>query len=662
MTPATGAHQSSWWRPLQRWSALLVIIGLAAGVSGDVSAEESLQAWREAFKAADQSLQNGSPVDYASLHAYPLYPYLRYRALSHQLPESPAADIRDFLQAYADSPLASRLRTAWLRQLATAQHWEDFLHDVQPTSDLALECWRRQALLNTGQRETALRDFANFWSRGVSLPTACDPVITAWRTQGEPTPERLWRRFALAIDNNNLGLAKALREGMPAADQTLADTWLAVADKPQLLLESNRFNADDPRTAALLSDGLERWGKHDAPGAATALDTLKERYPQFRASLSEVERLLALWIASDYHPTALTRLTALPEAAVDSAVREWRVRVSLRQGDWTAARRWLNQLTEPERDSPRWQYWRGRVLEALGQIEDARQAYQHIASQRDYYGFLAADRLAAPYAIANTPLAIPATELDALLTGSPGLQRARELYILGRTSEADAEWQQASRNFGREKLQQAALLAHHWEWHHQAIVTLARAEYWDDLGLRFPLAYQDGVVANARADTLDPAWVYAVIRQESSFRPDARSPVGALGLMQIMPATGQQIAQELQDKSAGNPELLQADLNIRYGVHYLRRILGQLQDNPLLATAAYNAGPNQVAKWLPERDPVPADVWVETIPYRETRLYVQRVMEYTAIYSRRLGLPGPDTTLNTRMKAVLPMQSIKRAG
>ena len=233
------------------------------------------------------------------------------------------------------------------------------------------------------------------------------------------------------------------------------------------------------------------------------------------------------------------------------------------------------------------------------------------------------------------------------------MQRARELYILGREPDADAEWRQTIQAFDRPALLQAAALAQRWDWHAQAIATISRAEYWDDLELRFPLAYRDGVVNQARASALDPAWVYAVIRQESGFRPDARSPVGALGLMQLMPATGRQIARELRD-ATDDPPLLQPDANIRYGVHYLRRMLERLQNNPVLATAAYNAGPHKVAQWLPARAAVPADVWVETIPYRETRAYVQRVMEYAAIYQRRLGSPAPELTLGARMQPVLP--------
>lgn len=637
---------------MHRGTGLLASL-LAICIGGDVGAAESLQHRREAFQIAEQSLRNGTRVDDTALRDYPLYPYLRYQDLSRRLATVSAAEVREFLQTWADTPLAGSLRTTWLRQLVRTRRWEDYLRDAVPGREPTLECWRRQALLNTGQRDAALQDFAALWLRGSSLPNACDPVIAVWQTQGQPSPALRWQRFALAMTSGDAGLARFLRTEMAAADQGLADTWLAVADDPALILDAARFKADDPRTPEILADGLRRWLRRDALAAAAALDVLKARDATLIPALAEVERQLALWIASDYHPTSMARLRALPETVVDQDVREWRIRVGLRQRDWAGVLSDIEAMPPEGRESPRWQYWRGRALEALGRSEEARSAYQRVAGQRDYHGFLAADRLGVAYTITDTPLDIPATVLDNLLTRSPGLQRAQELYILGRVAEAEAEWRAATRTFNQAMLQQAARLAHRWDWRYQAIVTVARAEHWDDLELRFPLAYRDRVLASAGAESLvDPAWVYAVIRQESSFRPDARSPVGALGLMQLMPATGQQIARDLRE--ANPPNLLQPDINIRYGAHYLQQILQRLQNHPVLATAAYNAGPNKVAQWLPVGDPSPADIWAETIPYRETRAYVQRVMEYAVVYRFLLGLQSAENTLSTRMKPVLP--------
>ena len=637
------------------WIVLGLVLGAALASSALLTAE-SPQAQREAFLAAERALQDTAAAvpDLAALRDYPLYPYLRYQELTRRLVDVPAAEVRDFLREYADSPLARRLRTAWLRQLIQARRWNDYLRDYAPTTDPGYDCWRRQALLQTGQESAALEDFAPVWLSGRSLPSACDPVISVWQARGNPSAAQRWQRFAMAMNERDSNLARFLARDMAPADRALADTWLAVVEQPTLILDANRIPGNDPRSAAILNDGLRRWLLRDAPAAAAALDTLKTRYPHLAANLADTERTLALWLASDYHPTALARLNALPDAVADATVREWRVRVCLRQADWAAVLREIERLPTAERDSPRWRYWRGRALEGLGRNEDAQTAYRALAGLRDYHAFLAADRLDTPYTITSTPLAATDAELDTLLAGSAALRRARELYILGREADADAEWRQASTDFTPAQLQQAALLAHRWGWHAQAIVTLARASAWDDLELRFPLAYRDDVLASASASGIDPAWVYAVIRQESAFRPDARSPAGALGLMQLLPSTGQQIAAELRESSDASTALLQPALNIRYGARYLQRMQAHMQDNPLLATAAYNAGPNKVAQWLPIAAPIAADLWAETIPYRETRAYVQRVMEYLAIYQRQLGTAATAQVLSARMKAVQP--------
>lgn len=638
-------QRKSWLRP----ASICAALALSVLLSGDIAASESLQQWRALFQATEQNLQAGRAADYQALRHYPLYPYLLYQDLTLRLKDFPQDEVRQFLRTYPATPLANRLRSAWLRQLALAGRWADYVQDAQPSSDAQLECWRRQALLQTGQATAALHDFASLWLRGSALPNACDALITLWQQQGQPSAQLLWQRFALALASNDMKLARYLRTTMSEDNGAWADTWLALTEQPQLLLHNERLQQDDARRPALIADALRRWMRMDALAANAALDTLHQRDARLIAPLAETQRQLALWLASDYHPSALARLQALPAAVVDQDVREWRIRLQLRTADWSGVLRELETLPADQQENMRWQYWRGRALESLGRTAEARVIYQRLAAQRDYHGFLAADRLGSAYTITDTPLQVTPQTLDALLNQTPGLQRARELYILGREAAAEAEWRSATQALDKAVLRQAALLAQHWGWRYQALTTAARAGYWDDLRLRFPLDYRDLVLGSSNADA---AWVYAVLRQESNFRADARSPVGALGLMQIMPATGQQLATELQDSAA--PNLLLPATNIRYGAYYLQQIAQRLQNNPMLATAAYNAGPAKVGQWLPTTASTAADIWVETIPYRETRSYVQRVMEYAAVYSYLLDLPEAQRSLSTRMKPVLP--------
>lgn len=624
-------------RPRAGLSRLLALVWLGLAI-GPIDAATDLSSQRQAFAAADQALQNGQTAAIDALADYPLYPYLLYRDISRRLERNPVGEVRTFLQRYAPSPLADRLRGQWLRQLAGERRWSDFLQDYQPTGELALECWRRQALLNTGRTDAALQAIDELWLRGAALPSACEPVVDYWVGRGGLNSGLIWRRFKLALAQGERRLAQQLQNLLPAGEQAAAKLWLTVDDNPRLLLDSARLAGAGSQREELLLHGLSRWSRQDSVSAAAAFDTLQSRYNLRGDPWRALERQLAVFMAARGHADAMRRLTALPAASIDATVREWRVRAALRQRDWEQVLQWLEQLQPEQRAEPRWRYWRARSLEALGRRAEAVELYRQLAAERDYHGFLAADRLGAPYRFNDKPLPVSAKELDAM-ERAPGLARARELYLLGRLAEATTEWNYTIDGLSQPGLRRVAKLAQRWGWHYQAIATLARAGYWDDLELRFPRPYQEQVALESERNQLDPAWLYGVMRQESSFRHDAASPAGALGLMQLMPATARTVALELQRNPPSASELLQADLNIAYAAYYLRQTLARFQGQLLLATAAYNAGPNKVMEWLPDAGPLEADIWAETIPYQETRTYVQRVMEYTTFYGQQLG-PG----------------------
>jgi soluble lytic murein transglycosylase len=224
-----------------------------------------------------------------------------------------------------------------------------------------------------------------------------------------------------------------------------------------------------------------------------------------------------------------------------------------------------------------------------------------------------------------------------------------ELYALGRIIDARREWFHMVKRLDDEELRATARILADWGWIDRAIFTAARARYWDDLELRFPLRHRTLVDRYADERQLDPAWVYGVLRQESAFTADVRSSAGAVGLMQLMPATARRVAREYKMAAPSDKALIDPETNISLGTGYLRMMLDDLSSNRILATAAYNAGPHRVKRWLPP-DTMDADIWIELIPFRETRLYVQRVMAYAAIYERRLG--ETPTRLSKRMRDI----------
>ena len=608
------------------------------------------------FQSAEQALRDNNSESYATLKAqlanYPLYPYLVFQELSQQLDQADATQVRAFLNAYAATPLAPKLRSAWLKQLAQQQRWSELLQDYRDNNRVELACLQRQALLNSGQREAALRDMESIWLHGRSRPDACDPLFALWRKQGGLTKELVWQRFKLALEARQAGLARYLSRQLPKPDQEQAALWLAVHNKPQRVLEAERFNALDPQTSAVLLHGLWRWSSRNSVAAAQALEILKQRYrlPD-NERWQQLERRLAVFLASRGHPSAAARLASLRPDQVDDAVAEWRVRVPLRQRHWSAALQAIQRMPAALRADSTWRYWQARSLEHTDQQAMAKTIYRDIADRRDFYAFLAAERLGQPHQMGHQALIVSDAALNDLAQ-QPAVQRARELFLLGRSPQARIEWRHASREWTPEQLKIAAQLAHRWGWHDRAIATLARGNHWDDLHLRFPLPHRKTIQRHSETFKIDLAWAYAVMRQESLFQHDVSSSAGAMGLMQIMPGTGRKISSELNQPLQGRYALLNIDTNIRFGSYYLRAMLNRLQGNAVLATAAYNAGPSRARRWLPEQIPLPADIWIETIPFSETRKYVKRVLAYAAIYEWRLQRPQPN--LQKRMARILP--------
>lgn len=605
-----------------------------------VCAAPDIAQQRTEFEAAERALKQGNQPEFqrllSTLGDYPLYPYLLYQDLQPRLDKASAPEVHAFLRDYPDTPLAPRLRAAWLQLLAGRNRWDELIATYRPTSDVEMQCLYRKALLETGNNTEALRQIEALWLSGRSQPAACDSVFDAWRTAGGMTKDLVWQRLRLALEAGQIDLARALGRFVAPDEQPWADLWVQVHGKPELILNPAHFEGDQPVIASILAHGIKRMARSDAARAAAIWDDISTHHVFTMEERNTVQRVLALALVSQKQPGARARLDALTPVQEDPQVREKRILLALNDGDWDAAQRWIELLNEEERTLPRWRYWRARALEQLGFSREAAPLYAELASGRDYYGFLAADRMSAPYALTHRPLSFPATELAAL-EQTPGVMRSREFHVLGRTADSRREWNYVTRDMNEAQLLRAAKLAHDWGWHDRAIFTVARAPRQDDLDLLFPLEHRERVESQARDRDIDPAWVYGILRQESAFVPDARSPVGALGLMQIMPATGGMIAKSLKTRLSNPNDLLLPDTSIRFGAAYLRSRLDTFDNNAVLATAAYNAGAGRVKQWLPQDRVSAADLWVENIPFKETRDYVRRVLTYTVIYQQRLG-------------------------
>jgi soluble lytic murein transglycosylase len=606
-----------------------------------LSLASSLEQQRTLFLQAEQALNQGRPAEARqladSLAGYPLQPYLLFEILS-KVPGN-EAEIPGFLDRYGRTRYADPLRKKWLDHLAQGEFWPDYVRYYRETEDTQARCNYYWALFQLDRSREAFAGAARLWATGEPTPSACDRLFAAWQATPEFTAEQIWRRFGAVLDKNRIDMASALRNLVSDQHRVQADTWLAVHDNPQLVEQCTPWNRQEPIFGRIFAHGIDRLARQDPLRALSVWNLRRGEFKISPEDQARTDRRLAMALATQHYPQAAAYLGTMPEDSADSQIRSWRVRSALFKQDWPVVLAALEQLDAAEKQQTAWRYWWARSLEALGGGTSAAEIYRQLAGERDFYGFMAADRLQRHYALASTPIPVADAEWQTL-AGSEPFREVQEFRALDRPGEAQREWMHAIGNLPQKDLIVAAKLAQHWGWNRLAILTAVKAEYWDDLSLRFPLAYSQPVLQEARGQQLDPAVVFGLIRRESAFDPYAKSSAGALGLMQLLPGTGKQAAHKLNEAWQSEHRLLEPGLNVRYGSAYFRSLMNRFGNHLALAAAAYNAGPSRVDRWLPALKPMPADIWIETIPFNETRQYVGAVLSYAIIYRDRLGGPA----------------------
>ena len=610
------------------------------------------------FVAADRALKAGDLTRFkqltSQLHDYPLYPYLLYNYLRARLWKLKDEEIAGFLKHYGDLPMAGDIRRSWLKVLARRGHWQAYLDNYTPQRDITLRCYQLLARIKTGNDTYLLEDARTVWLSGHSQPEQCDPAFERLYKSDLMTDALVWERIGLAMDEGETGLASWLAKRLPADERVWVTRWVGAHNNPARATWKPGFE-DTALARRILVHGLNRLARSDVGKAIAHWKALRQDYEFSTDQVADMQYTLAVRATQQNHPLAKKLLDDIDDSRVDEDVFGWRLRAALEDDDWKRILDWTAG-TPPQDELTRgqWFYWRGRALEETGQTDAANEMYRRIAGMRDYYGFLAADRLGAAYAIDHRPLPEDLQTWQKI-ADSPGMVRARELYALGMTYSARREWQHAINNMTTYQMQIAAMIASNWGWYDRVIITMGKAQAFDDLVLRFPTPYEERLNRYADKRGLDLSWVFALVRAESAFMEDARSPSGALGLMQVMPATGHETAKNIGWKNLRSTDLLRADANIPIGTAYLRQMVDRFNGNLTLATAAYNAGPGSVSSWLPRTGCVEPDVWVEKIPFNETRGYVRRILYYASIYDWRLR--RDIIPVSKRMAAVQPRNS-----
>lgn len=606
---------------------------------------------RELFIEAEKAFELGNLSKFEKLlpklKDYPLFPYLLHKKLSQQISQHQASsyEVNQFIHQYPDSLLAKQLADQWLALQANKKNWSNFLSlyetPVQEEKDHKYQCFGMWAKYQGNDRISELSPAISFWHSGLPQAHSCERIFEELLTQNKLGPPDIWNRIEQALKKKQTEVVDSTSKYLSYEDKKMVHLWLKIHAHPHLVANHLIFDLEEdentqrPIIKRIITYGMARLIKLDVDHATKVYPDIASNYDLSFSQKNEIAKEFAISLAKKRSPLAKKWFTEVAEPFQDAEFLTWKIRYALFKEDWSEVLKTVHCLSIEEAKEPRWQYWKARALDELGQKSQARALFQALFHERHFYGFLANHYCKQPFTVnvGGTNLTEKSTHT---LHHQPSIARIKELFKLSRYQQAKREWLYKVSLLTEEGKVEAARFAHQMQWHDLAIFTLAKTQDINTIALRFPLAHEPKIMNEAKKNAIDPAWVFALTRQESLFIPHAQSPVGAMGLMQLMPRTAQEVARNLKKHYPTKQDLVNPNLNIELGTAYLKNLHSFMQNNPVLATASYNAGPGRIKQWLPKCN-MAADIWIENIPYEETRDYVQNIITYTGIYRSILG-------------------------
>lgn len=659
----SAGKQSAMQRPVfcmaQLCLGLVLVLGLALSLSAKASATPAFSTANDTiFITAREAARTGNslrlgqavaalPVDYV------LRPWAEYWQLQQQLAANAESEtdtvdnsgIPSFLQTHEGSYLAEKLRDDWLRFLGKKSDWVRFTHEFPLLSapDSTLNCYAAQAA-GTPQKVRPL------WLSAQELPMACMPLVNQLAASGDLTTAEIWQRVRRMLALGKVGAGKTAAAYLPSEQNFERGNLEAIAVDPNRYFKrlSSSF-AVTRRGREMTLFAIQTLARTDVLAAAIQLRRIEQKLPAAEAHYAWGQ--LARLAAGKHLPDALAWYDLAAETPLDEEQMTWHVRAALRAHDWARVQRVIAAMPAECAQRPEWIYWQARALTALHQVEPANALFLRIAGQPNFYGQLAAEELGWTIRL---PLQAPPPSPEEITVAetNPGLQRALELFRLDMRVEGVREWNWSLRGMNDRALLAAANLARRNTVWDRAIASADRTQDMHDFSLRYLAPYHDQVTAETTAQNVDTAWVYGLIRQESRFVTQANSAVGAKGLMQVMPATAQWVAKKIKLANFHPHQMTDIETNVQLGVSYLKLVLESLDNLPVLASAAYNAGPGRARRWRGTQ-PLEGAIYAETIPFTETRDYVKKVMSNTMYY--HLLFNSTPQSLKARLGIVPPI-------
>ena len=621
------------------WSQLLVAGG-----------DEDYLEIREAFRAGNAA----RVAEYAERMKYHvLSPYAEYFRLRLSLVTAETGAVRAFLARHDGSFVADRLRADWLQILGKRQQWATFAEEYPKlvNREESLQCYALQHRLATGDK-TANGEVRSLWFTGRDMPASCVTVFDSLVRIGAISVEDVWTRIRLAFEAGNTGVARNINKYLPRHQALDLQKLNAVIKDARRFLDrpvSVQSRAD--REIVLFA--LLRLLRSETNQALARWHKIRGQFPE--ADRSYFAGNLAYWAAIRQDSRAMNwfmdATTGRHVYPLSETKQAWKARIALREGNWKMLLDTLGQMPAAMQQEDVWRYWRARALKVSRKNSEANTLLVSLSREHSFYGQMAREEL-------GEMLSVPADEYQVrpeeihLMEQNPGIRRALALYRLDQRIEANREWIWTIQHFSDEQLLAAARVAQRHGIYDRAINTAIKTVARHDFSLRYLAPYREQVHTVLQQHQLDEAFVYGLIRQESRFISDIKSSAGATGLMQLMPATAKWVAGKLGLQDFHTSLVTDINTNLQLGAYYLKHVLGQLDDQPLLAAAAYNAGPGRARQWRDIR-PLEGAIYAETIPFNETRDYVKVVLSNSMYYANNFGHPDKPT-LKQRLGTVAP--------
>lgn len=618
----------------------LALAALSFGSGPALAAKDPFKNTREVFEEAYTSattLPTDEKEDSEALRTYPLYSYLQAarikRALVDATNELGTADQRaeTFLAYYEREPVGRELRTAWLTSLALRQQWQPFLkHYRDDSASDSLRCHSFTARIALDHTRDLTLDIARQWLTPGSLPD-CERPFEWLRSQNAMTPELIEQRVRRALEANNPSFAKQIAAELPVDRAAPLLRWAALLENPQkqidALIASPALEIEPEAQLA----GWTRFARVDRDGAMRRYESFVRARGLTEEAASPYALALALALSWSREPEALDYFKRVLPQDFDESAREWHARAALWAGDWKLVGNIIAAMPDQQRSLARWRYWTARATEKNGDPKLARQLYESVLVDDNFYSIMSAARLDRTLAPHPEKLLVDQSQIERM-EQLPPMVRARELLLSDMRDQANREWSFGFNQLMESARTQAIPLAARWGWYDQAIATATQQRVFNDYELLYPQPYDAEVLSAAKLTGLKPQLIYSVMRQESLYRRDALSSAGARGLLQMLPETARRTASKWKRPRPSPTDLFTPAINVPLGAANLRSLVDRFGGQTMVALAGYNAGPNAAARWMPSESLDP-DIWVENIPYNETRAYVQRILWHNVVFS-----------------------------